>query len=69
MGDGAVRTTAVTCDRCKQSIVEGGTVIEATAGALRRRRGPISLDLCSGCVDSFLAWLDDTAAKAPEGEP
>lgn len=64
-----MRTTAIRCDRCRTAIEADGTVVEAAAGALRRRRGPISIDLCNRCCDSFVAWLDGAAASALAAPP
>lgn len=60
-----MKHVTTTCDRCKRPIEADGTVIEATAGGLRRRRGPIAIDLCSSCCTSLVSWLDDFAREAP----
>jgi hypothetical protein len=59
-----VRRTDVVCDRCASPMIEGQSVVEATAGALiRRHSGPI--DLCGPCGERFSVWL---ATGHPSGE-
>jgi len=43
-----VRTTSITCDRCKAVISEGAAVLTVEAGNLRARLSN-PLDLCSEC--------------------
>jgi hypothetical protein len=53
-----VKQTNTFCDRCLEPILADGSALTAEAGNLRKRRGPISIDLCSGCTDAFVNWLD-----------
>jgi hypothetical protein len=48
-------TTTVTCDRCGQRIEQGRVVLRVETGKARDRLPTI--DLCSGCWERFLAWL------------
>lgn len=64
-----MRKTSVTCDRCREPIAEGVSVMSVTipAGGLAATlHEPI--DVCRGCADAFLAWLRAKPA-AEGGEP
>jgi hypothetical protein len=51
-----MRTVKVVCDRCGSPIIEGGSVVEATAGAIRGRVAD-KIDLCRDCGERFQDWL------------
>ncbi|HZW34907.1 MAG TPA: hypothetical protein VFF52_29560 [Isosphaeraceae bacterium] len=56
-----MRTTTITCDRCRAQIDGPMTVLEPAgelAGALPR------IDLCGPCGRALLAWLRSAAADA-----
>ncbi|WP_165250369.1 hypothetical protein [Paludisphaera soli] len=55
------------CDRRLDPILADGSALTAEAGNLRKRRGPISIDLYSGCTDVFVNWLDGNPNEAPSG--
>lgn len=62
-----MRDVTVTCCRCGHVIESDGSVLEATSGPIRRRRGPRPIDLCRPCVSGLLAWLE--APSLPTLEP
>lgn len=62
-----MKQTNTFCDRCLEPILSDGSVLSAEAGGLRRRRGPISIDLCVGCCAAFVAWLDSNPHDALRG--
>jgi hypothetical protein len=56
-----MRTVQVFCNRCKQQIPVGVTVmtISVPAGRLAARLSE-PIDTCIACSDSFLEWLNAT---------
>lgn len=59
------RDLIVKCDRCGHLIESAGSVLEPSAGPLRRRRST-PYDLCDRCGKAFVAWL---APELPTLEP
>lgn len=51
-----MRTSTTLCDRCGQVILEGGSVVDVTAGELRKA-APSRIDLCLDCAGGFVDWL------------
>lgn len=51
-----MRTTTIFCDRCGESILENGSIVQAKAGVVLTRH-PEALDLCLGCCERFGDWL------------
>jgi len=62
-----MKATVTTCDRCGGTIISEGSVIEGTAGPIRRTLGHRPIDLCCRCVAAFKAWLTPPADAAIEG--
>jgi hypothetical protein len=49
-----VRTTTVTCDRCRR-VIEADAGMIVGLGVLKDTLGPV--DLCDGCARELLDWL------------
>lgn len=51
-----MRSTIVTCDKCKQSIEADGSTLDPINGWLHRDR-VAPWDLCLPCARRFVAWM------------
>jgi hypothetical protein len=63
------RKTIRICDRCGETIENGGSILKAEAGELRKPLGE-ELDLCTRCGDRFLEFMqgERIVRQGPPGE-
>jgi hypothetical protein len=54
--------STVTCDRCRNPILESRTLLKVECGPVRAA-GVLELDLCSGCAGLLIEWLRASPAK------
>jgi hypothetical protein len=60
------RSTTRHCDRCGQSILEGGAVVDVQAGNMVHQHHE-PLDLCGGCSERFTDWMRTGKPHAAPG--
>ena len=51
------RKTEVRCDRCGDEILADCSCLDVSGGPLRKRLGPLTLDLCTTCTAGLTSWL------------
>ena len=62
-----MKNVRTTCDKCREQIEAGGSVLTVAFGALAARLHE-PLDLCPQCSGAFVEWLSQPLPKPSKGQ-